>query len=516
MKSSLRANAAVCLTVAALILVALVPPGSSMAAPASSLRVSPGVYVGGQAVTFDGNIGVRGIRNVHLQINMGGSNSWTDLPGSRATTRADGSFHFRHPAPSMFGIRVRVASGRAATPAVTFDARSQDLTLEAPDQVRPGESFSIDVDTTPVLPRRPDLPPPVFAGRALTLQKRVADPGWLEPEWRTLDSTVTDQSGNGRFVLSEGDAGTAVYRVRQGNWTRGENEIGWFPSFPKYVEVIDPSAPRLGTSSGTTVLATQRLQPATARTGEAVSTASQKYGWRPALYDFAWEFGESLTSRPYRGTDRRGWWLDSSTGSGRAAKHNGGLMLDSQRGVDGSGDRGTTAATLRGNPRTYGRWETKLRLKSPETNAQDYHVRIELVPDRPADYHCGGQTITVADLTPHGSSVRVGARAFRAGRQWSARAPLGSLLGPSATFSVEVARGHISWFVNGRVIATVRNRAAVSDVPMTLRLSLVGQGQEEMNRTQMISDWQRGFSMDRGRKVTSGKAPQGSRYTGGC
>ena len=516
MKSSLRANAAVCLTVAALILVALVPPGSSMAAPASSLRVSPGVYVGGQAVTFDGNIGVRGIRNVHLQINMGGSNSWTDLPGSRATTRADGSFHFRHPAPSMFGIRVRVASGRAATPAVTFDARSQDLTLEAPDQVRPGESFSIDVDTTPVLPRRPDLPPPVFAGRTLTLQKRVADPGWLEPEWRTLDSTVTDQSGNGRFVLSESEAGTAVYRVRQGNWTRGENEIGWFPSFPKYVEVIDPSAPRLGTSSGTTVLATQRLQPATARTGEAVSTASQKYGWRPALYDFAWEFGESLTSRPYRGTDRRGWWLDSSTGSGRAAKHNGGLMLDSQRGVDGSGDRGTTAATLRGNPRTYGRWETKLRLKSPETNAQDYHVRIELVPDRPADYHCGGQTITVADLTPHGSSVRVGARAFRAGRQWSARAPLGSLLGPSATFSVEVARGHISWFVNGRVIATVRNRAAVSDVPMTLRLSLVGQGQEEMNRTQMISDWQRGFSMDRGRKVTSGKAPQGSRYTGGC
>jgi hypothetical protein len=516
MKSSLRAHAAVCLAVAALFLVALASPVPSMAAPAPSLSVTPGVYVGGQAVLFDGNIGVRGIRNVHLQINMGGSSSWTDLPRSRATTRADGSFHFRHPAPSMFGIRVRVASGRAATPAVTFDARSQDLTLQAPARVTPGQGFSINVDTTPVLPRRPDLPPPVFPGRTLTLQKRVDGAGWLQSQWETIATGQTDQNGNGRFDVTETDPGTAVYRVRQGNWTRGENEIGWYPSFPAFVEVVDPSALRLNTSSSTTAPATQRTTPVAARAGETVSTASQKYGWRPALYDFAWEFGESLTSRPYRGTDRTGWWLDSSTGSGRAAKHNGGLMLDSQRGVDGPGDYGTTAATLRGNPRTYGRWETKLRLKSPETNAQDYHVKVELVPDRPADYHCGGQTITVADLTPHGSSVRVGARSFRADRQWTARAPLGSLLGPSATFSVEVAKGHISWFVNGRVIATVRDQAAVSDVPMTLRLSLVGQGQEEMNRTQVISDWQRGFSLDRGRKVTSGQAPQRSSYTGGC
>jgi len=246
------------------------------------------------------------------------------------------------------------------------------------------------------------------------------------------------------------------------------------------------------------------------------TSASQKYGWRPALWDFAWEFGESLTSRPYRGTDRNGWWLDSSSGSGRAAKHNGGLMLDSQRGVDGPGDFGTTAATLQGNPMTYGRWETKLRLKSPETNARDYHVRLELVPAQAADYHCGGQNITVADLTPHGSTVTVGARAFRQAKQWTSRSPLGSLIGPSATFSVELARGHISWFVNGRVVATLRDQAAVSDVPMTLRLSLVGEGQREMNRTQVISDWQRGYSIDRGQTVTSGQAPRRGSYTGGC
>jgi hypothetical protein len=81
---------------------------------------------------------------------------------------------------------------------------------------------------------------------------------------------------------------------------------------------------------------------------------------------------------------------------------------------------------------------------------------------------------------------------------------------------VELARGHISWFLNGRVIATLRDQAAVSDVPMTLRFSLVGNGPQEMNRTQAISDWQRGFALDRGRTVTSGKAPQRGSYTGGC
>ena len=516
MKSKLRLYTAVSLVVAGLLCVAPASSGSSMAQQASSLSVSPRVYVGGQAITYRGNIGVRGTRNIHLQINMGGSNTWTDLPRSRATTRADGSFSFRHPALSMFGIRVRVASGRTATPAITSNARSQDLVLDAPSRVGVGQNFTIRVDTTPILPRRPDLPPPVFPGRGLTLQQRVNG-----DSWKTLGTTVTDASGNGQFDVTAPNSSPAVYRVRQEDWTKNGSRIGWFPSFPTYVEVAGASGRTVTTTSGTTTASSQPLstQGSTARVAAGASgaiTASQNYGWRPALWDFGWEYGESLTNRPYRGTDRRGRWLDSSNGSGRASKHNGGLMLDSQRGVDGAGDFGTTAVTLQGNPRKYGRWETKLRLKSPERNASDYHVKFELVPALAADYHCGGQNITVADLTPHGSSFSVGAKAFRANRQWTSRSPIWSLLGPTATFSIEVARGHISWFLNGRVIATVRDQAAVSDVPMTLRFSLVGNGQQEMNRTQAISDWQRGFSLDRGRTVTSGKAPQRASYTGGC
>ena len=243
-----------------------------------------------------------------------------------------------------------------------------------------------------------------------------------------------------------------------------------------------------------------------ARAGAAPSAGST-HKWGSSLWDFAWEFGESLSTRPYRGTDRTGAWRDASNGSGRVAKHNGGLALDSQRYGSGPGDHGTTAATLAGQPMRYGRWETKLRMKSAENNAQDYRVRAELVPDNPADYRCGAQNITIAEVTAHGSRVVVGARAVAGSRQWTYAKGLTTIRsGGAVAFAVEVARSHISWFVNGRVIATVRDAAAVSDVPMTMRLSLVGNGQEEMNRTMAISDWQRGWTLDRGKQDIRGHA----------
>ncbi len=244
-------------------------------------------------------------------------------------------------------------------------------------------------------------------------------------------------------------------------------------------------------------------------------TASSTHKWGSSLWDFAWEFGESLTSRPYRGTDRVGKWLDSSNGTGRAAKHNGGLSLDSQRGVEGWGDRGTTAATLRGQPMKYGRWETKLRMKTAENNARDYRVRAELIPDNPAAYHCGAKNITIAEVTAHGSRLVVGAKSGN--RQWTYSKRLTAFKrGGSVAFAVEVTRRHISWFLNGRVIATVRSRSAVSDVPLTMRLSLVGSGQREMNRVIVISDWQRGWSLDRGRPDARGHALRRGTYSGGC
>ena len=514
-----RVRTALGVAIVGLLVVALAPPGVSAGQPRASLTITPGVYVGGQALTFKGNIGRLGRQRIRLQsISDRPGDTWTSPEGGFHTwTNRDGSFNFTYPAPSMFGLRMRVVTAGSATPGRPVTARSQDLELHVvPASPAVGQRFNINVDTTPTFPNRSDLPGPAFQGRTLTLQQRVGG-----NRWQTLDTTTTDRNGQGSFGQTVNSPGTVVYRVRQEDWTPARSRIGWFPSFPTYVHVGAPVAPT-GLAGGASASATRQRNvrtasagtaQATARRIDSSSTASKIHRWGQSLWDFAWAFGESLTSRPYRGTDRQGRWLDASDGSGRAVPHNGQLVLESQRNRIGPGDHGTTSATLRGNPMTYGRWETKVWLKSPENNARDYRVRIELVPDRQPDSNCG--VITVADVAAHDASVTMGATALRGTRKWTYGKRIGSLNGRSAAFAVEMTRRHISWFVNGRVMATTRSAAAVPDVPMTLRLSMEGAGQDEMNSTQVLSDWQRAFSLKRGKLTTSGHALRQGTY-GGC
>ena len=48
---------------------------------------------------------------------------------------------------------------------------------------------------------------------------------------------------------------------------------------------------------------------------------------------------------------------------------------------------------------------------------------------------------------------------------------------------------------------------------MTLRFSLVGDQGAEHNQTGVVSDWQRGFALDRGKQVRSGAALSSSALT---
>ena len=509
---------ALVLPVAALLMLALSPPGSSQPQRAASLKVSPGVYVAGQAITFEGNIGRTGVRQIHLELNFNrAGDGWERVEGFSTRTQSNGNFRFVHPAPAMGGILYRVAAGRYATPQVTFDAKSQDVVLAVRNGDRGGRGtavagrpFTIDVDTTPTLARRPDLPPPAIEGRTLTLQQRVRG-----DRWRTLDTSKTDARGQGSFTVTVQDTGMVVYRVREENWFAGSDQIGWFPSFPYYVNVTNTArAPRVRAPVAPVSRSTDRSTPS--RSG-ASSTASQRFGWAPAVWDYAWEFGESLTSAPYRGTDKNGRWLDTSNGTGRVSKINGGLGIDSQRVNDaGPGDRGTTRVTLQRNGIKYGRWEVRMRVKSLENNARDYKARIELVPDLASDYHCGAQNITVAEVTAHGSTARFGVKARAKSREWTYSKRVGNIDDRPIAFAVEVTKSHITWFMEGDVVATVKSRAAVSDVPLALRLSLEGDGQREMNRTQFISDWNRGFTLERGRQVASGRALKLGKHGGGC
>ena len=257
------------------------------------------------------------------------------------------------------------------------------------------------------------------------------------------------------------------------------------------------------------------------RNGFREVTAAEKYRWRPALWDFGFAGGESMTTPPKRGTDPRGWWSDHSTGFGRANQHNGGLLLDSQRfnpysKYDYSGDRGSTWVTMHGNPRRYGRWEVRIRLRPFENAARDYRGKVELIPADERHYRCGGQNITVADLAAHSRKMRFGVKATRKNRQWAATRRVGDIENHPVVVAAEVTKSHITWFLNSEPLGTVRNPAAVSDVPLTLRLTLQGSCDREMNRTHAHFDFMRGYDLSRGTKVSAGGQLRATQFSGGC
>lgn len=529
------------ISILGLTLALLAPNSASAQLAAGSLAVAPDRYVGGQLLTFRGNIGADGKRKIHLEAHLGrDGDDWERLPGSAAWTDASGAFDFTYRAPSMFNIQYRAASGRLATDPMNFKALSQDLTVDVAGGETPvaGRPFTLEVDTTPFLARRPDTQGlPVFEGRELTLQVRGADGLWQN----TGHTARVGADGMGYFHGVTAAAGTTVYRVRQENWFQDGDRIGWMPSFPTFVQVAagraaaraaetDPtSRQRTGATTATTT--TRSTAARTENSDVATPTAAEVFGWRPSLWDFAWVAGESLTSPPYRGKQRTGWWLDASTGTGRAAKHNGGLELDSQRAnVDNDADClrqheawectswGTTSVTLQDSARPYGRWETRVRLNSTDNTQKDFRTLLQLVPA--GDPDCAGKTITMADIAPHSPSMKFGVNAMQAKRKWAKARKVGNINNEAMTVAVEVTKDHISWFLNGKVIGTVKGKAgrqAVPDVPLTMRLSQQGRGEGvELNRTQSVFDWMRGFDLDRGKKVTGGQRLNSRKYLRGC
>ncbi|GAA5145980.1 hypothetical protein GCM10023340_16210 [Nocardioides marinquilinus] len=515
---------------------AQVAPEATSARPApapAGLSVSPKNFFGGQALTFRGRLPKAGQRPIRLEqhLNRPGD-EWFPVEGFRGSTKPDGSFDFQFRAPSMFGISYRVRSGALKTRKVTMTAKSQDLVMWVAGDRRDdptstavpvaGRPFQVVVDTTPDLRGRPDTHDlPVLEGRELTLQRRTA-----ENEWRTIATGRADARGMGYFDGLTAPEGTTVYRVRQEDWFEGVTRIGWFPSFPTYVRVAGSSAEARRLERAAARSRTERAAVRTERTARtaapaarggtrATQTASQRYGWTPAMWDFGWEAGQSLTSPPSGGRDPRGYWLDWSDGTGRAAKHNGGITLDSKQVAGpGTGDRGTVRATMQGNARAYGRWETRLRLKYDRDSGRDYKILVELVPEQASQYDCGAHNITLAETWSRSSTMRFGVR--DGGRTWTGERRIGDIRHTVPALAVQVTPAHITWFLNGAPVGTVRDKSAVPGMPMTLRFSIVGRGSKEMKDLMVISDWQRGFTLERGKQVTGGGTLEQDTVSGGC
>lgn len=487
-------------------------PVAAKAAAPGSLSVTPSVQVAGQAVTFTGNIGEPGRRAVRLQSHMNRpGDTWRDVPGSSFHTDSRGGFDFTFTAPSMFKISYRVAGGGLATRSYLFNARPQELTLSLAGAdarlpfhtVAPLSSFTVVADTTPEV-RSALGTPPAIPGRTVVLQERAGN------RWRTIASKVADAQGHATFVVTAPPAGQRVLRARQERWTTGMNRIGWYASFPAYFSVPD-----LGALGGFAPAPSVAAPAVTADSSASRPTASGRYRWGASLFDFAWERGQDLTSPPSKGTRRRGTWLDTSDGTGRATPFNGGLVLQSKLKHVGAGDVGTTTATLRGNSQERGRWEFRLQGHTWESGARPYRFLLELVrPGAPVG-SCSPQGVVVADFTMGSPGMRFGVRSRRHDSVW--RRSKGGVRLAEAPFNVavEVGRRHTTWFLDGRPIGTVKDRRARLGVDLVPRFSLVGD-QREMNGAQVDSDWQRAWTLARGTQVKTGPALARRAYSASC
>lgn len=497
-------------------------PSTSAQRAASSLTISPQVFVGGQSLTFEGTLS--GASNARLKIetlfNRAGD-SWITRDGNVGTTDAQGNFRFSFPGPNNYNIRYRVkAVGGSASPAVLLQPRQQEVVLslnggaeQAPGSVVTGEVFTIDVDTTPSGRGIMGLPAPPFQGRLITLQQRVD-----VDRWATVDTTVTAGDGSARFLRTALEPGPRAFRVVKADIAAAGDRIGWFPSYPLLVDVLPPGATPPRTPSGTGTSRPQPVAPNTSGHGTATATASQRYKWGPSAFDFAWEEGESLTDQPYRGTRRKGAWRDASDGSGRVAHYNGGMAITSNITEFPAGaDHGDVSATLTGNALTYGRWEFRRRIDLFKTPGHDYRIKIDLVPAQAKHARCGSNTINVADVGYDSTTATIGVSSARAGRSWTGTRKIPRLGDRPHSFGVEVTRKHVSWFLDGNTLATVKNRKVAPGVPLTPRLSIVGRGTQQMQRTRVLYDWQRGWPLNKqALKARTGPGLKAKALSGRC
>lgn len=485
----------------------------SRAAGQGTLSVTPTVHVGGQAVTFKGALPKPGKRGIHLQFHMNRpGDRWTDVKKSNRTTTASGAFKFRFPAPAMFNISYRVVGGGMATKPYLFYAKPQAvaLSVNGEDQtnqfvtVLPLAPFTVKVDSAADLYPDRNLEPPAFPGRVINLQQRVNG-----NQWETIDTAQADSSGFASFTLSGALSGEQVLRARAEDVSTNGNRIGWTASWPTYVEFDlfpgfpdfpeffsrEPADSWAGPAFGRTT--TPRVAVATGATN-----ASIQYGWYRPVYDFAWEYGQSLSSPPSKGTALKGRWLESSSGSGRVVIFNAALAFQSKLVNKGPGDRGTTSAALTGNAQKYGRWEFRIWQNVREQDGRDFRMRVELVPEGTGPGSCSPEAIRVADMQLGEKSYSVGVRSARAKAEWrytKTSTPADSGL---HNFAVEVAADHITWFFDGKAFATVKSKGALSGRRLTPRVSMVGlEDATEHNGSQFSVDWVRSWTLETGRQA---------------
>lgn len=276
------------LPVVAVVGALFVAPTSNGAAALGTLNVSPGANTyGGQKIVFSGDMG-SGEQRIFLQRRGSPTGIWSEVVDPRTgkpftrVTGANGEFRFEFPAPAMNGVYFRLHSRRADTEAHQFRTVHQDADLDiveaTPAHVRlprgfavRGEDYTISVDTVgkPSLKRQP-LP-----GRDVTLQQRVGE------VWTTTDTGDLEADGKmqfGPFGLRAAPQVTGVFRVRLEDWKQDGDNVGWFPSLPFSILVVDRPDPVENLEAAVTTSSSVKLIWTVAGADPAKIVIARSYG----------------------------------------------------------------------------------------------------------------------------------------------------------------------------------------------------------------------------------------------
>lgn len=430
------------------------------------ITLTPRAYIAGETLTVRGTVGATGSRPIMLQRYM--RDRYLDAERGR-TTKA-GRFGFRIAGPGMATpYSVLVAGTGLRTPQAPVTPVEQTFTFRTtPSAPRAGERVSLRVTSAPARP-----------GRPLTLLRRTSPSAW-----ERVASATADAQGAATFEVTAG-ASDVVYRVMAGAMpARGISE---YPSYPYYLR------PRGAGRSRTAGVPPRMPATRVPYTQPGPVNAGNTFDWGRPTESHEWEYGEPL-----------GAWREYGTGSGRVAPAYAMLTVESGPGYHGADDLGTTRATLGGRGRAYGRWE--IRMRAPHwQEGPDYRVLAELVPATTRPGACSPHTVTFADFTGYGNSVDLGVR--QGDRAW-AHTKRGVVTSRDHwhTYAVEVRKDRITWFVDARVTATLRSRAAVSGLPLVPRISLVAPDDTtQMRHTRIGMDWLRSWGLERPGSATAGQ-----------
>jgi hypothetical protein len=231
--------------------------------------------------------------------------------------------------------------------------------------------------------------------------------------------------------------------------------------------------------------------------------AAYEYWWYPI--NFVDHFDDPL--------NRRRW---VKRGVGVARTQNGMLTLESTE--DGQG--GSIGVTLRGHNRDRGRWEIRLRGRRVrgQTSETNYTVAAELIPARGMAYHCGARNIGFANFHPGvDTAARFHIRTLPDNKFTTFKGKMNLADDYWHTYAVEVTPKRIAWFTDGVARAVENRPAALSGIPLTLRLQLQAVPNETMNWTRLQVDTVRYFTLKTpNKKPVRGGEPVLGTYADAC